>query len=401
MSEPMNLSPDQVANIAKSGEAPAGAIDRPSRGGGEPVNRRQGGRELAERLKARRAEVETPQAREAEPSRDVVTHRSGGPEKAPDAPEVDVPAEVETPDEVTSAPESDAGGDDAAQTAEEVALSRLQDLEEHYGIDIETLRGLTTTVKVNGEEVEVDLGKALDNYRLDAAITQKSQRLSAREREIEGEYQQTGQALQQQYQSARQQLQALHAQFGAELQSPQIAALKQSDPQSYLWWQDHLQTRQTQVAEQYKQLVAQEQQATQQFLAEKVNRARQRLLADVPDWGPEKQQKVMKVAQGFGFDDTEIRGMDDRSIKVALRIAELEEKVASYEKASAEANKKARRIVNHSTHRPGPRQSGNDSERREVRDKINAVKGQSGMQGRRAAAAALTASLKRARKQRK
>lgn len=401
---PMNLTPEQAGVPASARNAdPSGGVRRPNRHR-QPENfrnAREAGRDLAEKLKEARASQDTPPTRRETPDEDLPRTRRS-------APEPDETPSDETPHEEPSdeTPESQSASDgDEGDEGEGTLIESLEDFAEANDLDLDDLKSLKAKVKVNGQELEVDLGKALANYQLDAAITQKSQRLSERERQVETEYQQTMGTLQQTYQQLQAQAQATVQGLQAELQKPEIARLEQEDPASYLWWQKHIGQRVQEIATRAQQIQQFGAQQMEQANQARIARERDRLRTAIPDWGPEKKALALSTLEKFGIAESEAQQMDHRAIVAATRLAELEAKVAEYEAREAKAKKGAKKIVDKQTGkgiRTGQRTTGKQISQKKIQSAVSQVKkARSGRASRNAAANAFATMIREGRKNRR
>lgn len=394
MSEPTNLTPDQA-----HGDGPVTPNRSPAPEG--PLNRRQAQNTLADRLKARREGSQTPQAR-AEPEGEGPQHSR--PEPGPAVERSQKPSDQsEGPtEEHDSASQEQEGRDES----DAVVLETLDQLAE-YGLEPETIRGLKAKVKVNGEEHEVPIKEALENFQFNAAITQKSQDLAKKQRDYERRYNEQVQQAQQAINVAKQQAAALHQALSAELERPEFAQLKQAAAQGdgqaaqqWYTWQTHIEQRQEEVRKQFQQLQQYEQAQIQQVMQQRLESERQKLRDAVPDWGPEKKQAVLSVAEKLGYSEQELQQADARSILTALRIHELEKENAELKAARDKDSAQAKKIVETSSTRPSARRDQSAINKKQLTEAVNKIKTAKGRGARQAAADALALKLQQRRKKR-
>jgi len=244
--------------------------------------------------------------------------------------ETDTPVDEE-------APESEEEGQAEEETEEEVAE------EEEY--DVVAEEDLKYTIKVDGEELEVDIDELKNGYQRQADYTRKSQALAEQRKETE-QIQSERMQLEQERQMYANGLQMLQEQQSAKLQDFEKTdwnTLKDEDPYQYMLKKDEYRDAQEQVnnVTQQQTLIQQEQQqAAQKARAHFVQQEYSRLVNALPEWNDSSstiKRDVQEYAKSVGFLPEEINQLaDHRSvliIKKAMEFDKLTTKVAPKKKA--------------------------------------------------------------------
>jgi len=242
--------------------------------------------------------------------------------------------EEETPE--SESEEEEEEGQVEEETKEEVA-------EEEY--DVVAEEDLKYTIKVDGEEFEVDIEELKNGYQRQADYTRKSQALAEQRKETE-QIQSERMQLEQERQMYANGLQMLQEQQSAKLQEFDKVdwdTLKTEDPYQYMLQKDEYrdaQERANNVAQQQVLIQQEQQQTAQKARAHFVQQEYSRLVDALPEWNDKDstiKKDIQEYATSVGFRPEEISQLaDHRSvlvIKKAMEFDKLTKKVAPKKKA--------------------------------------------------------------------
>ena len=231
----------------------------------------------------------------------------------------------------------------AEEETEESEQSEEEEAEEE--VELVAEEDLKYTIKVGGEEMEVDIDELKSGYQRQADYTRKSQALAEQRKGTE-KIQSERLQLEQERQMYANGLQMLQEQQSAKLQDfdeVEWETLKQEDPYAYMIKKDEYRDAQERVsnAAQQQALIQQEQHtAAQQVRGQFVQQEYARLVAALPEWNDKDstiKDDIRKYAADIGFLPNEINQLaDHRSvlvIKKAMEYDELTKKVAPKKKA--------------------------------------------------------------------
>ena len=255
---------------------------------------------------------------------------------------VDEEAVEETQEAENTEEEAPEEGQAEEEVEEEVSAESEESEEE---LEIVAEEDLKYTIKVGGEEMEVDIDELKSGYQRQADYTRKSQALAEQRKGTE-KIQSERMQLEQERQMYANGLQMLQEQHTAKLQDfdeVEWETLKQEDPYAYMIKKDEYRDAQERVsnAAQQQALIQQEQHtAAQQVRGEFVQQEYARLVAALPEWNDKDstiKDDIRKYAADVGFLPDEINQLaDHRSvlvIKKAMEFDKLTKKVAPKKKA--------------------------------------------------------------------
>lgn len=234
-----------------------------------------------------------------------------------------------------------ATGDQQPETYE-----NLDALLQAKGIDVESVRSLPVTVKIDGQERSVPLSEVLKSYQLEGHVNNKSIELSNQQRAFEQE-RQAAQALAQQMLQRNTDLGNIALQMvNNDYQRVDWNALRAQDPAQYAALHADFQQRSNQV-QQYLQALdqqrAQAAQEQQQKSAQTLQEQQQRMYEARPQWRDDAvfkqdREQMVKYAHGLGFSDAEISSLSDHRNMLVLHDA------ARYAALQASAPQAAKRV---------------------------------------------------------
>jgi len=249
--------------------------------------------------------------------------------------DAEVQAEAEDAEEVAVEEPTEEEGELEAEAEETV--------EDDYEIVDE--EDLKYTVKVDGEELEVDIDELRNGYQRQADYTRKSQALAEQRKEIET-IQSERMQLEQERQMYANGLQMLQEQQKAKLQefdSVDWNNLKEEDPYAYMLKKDEFRDAQERIAnaEEQQYYIQQEQeQAHNSMRTQLVQQEYARLAEALPEWTSKDstiKEDIRKYAGEAGFLPQEVDQLvDHRSVlvlKKAMEYDRLTKKVAPKKKA--------------------------------------------------------------------
>jgi hypothetical protein len=231
----------------------------------------------------------------------------------------------------------------AEEETEESEQSEEEEAEEE--VELVAEEDLKYTIKVGGEEMEVDIDELKSGYQRQADYTRKSQALAEQRKGTE-KIQAERLQLEQERQMYANGLQMLQEQQEAKLKdfdSVNWETLKEEDPYAYMLKKDEYRDAQERVsnAAQQQALIQQEQHtAAQKVRGEFVQQEYARLVAALPEWNDKDstiKKDIQEYATSVGFRPEEINQLaDHRSvlvIKKAMEFDKLTKKVAPKKKA--------------------------------------------------------------------
>lgn len=242
----------------------------------------------------------------------------------------DQPQVEETETEEAEAPE-----------VEDVIEEDYESEDEEYLEEPETFY----SVKVDGEELEVNLEELQQGYQRQADYTRKAQKLAEQRKEVEGLSQEKQQIQQEraQYAEALQLLQNQQQDGLKEFQEVNWKQLKEDDPYEYMMKRDEFREAQDRIriTQEEQQRTYQQQMADYQSqYAQHLEVEQSKLINELPEWGDKDSNiktRIRDYALGSGFSEQEVDTLaDHRSIlilKKAMEYDKLTKKVNPKKKA--------------------------------------------------------------------
>ena len=231
----------------------------------------------------------------------------------------------------------------AEEETEESEQSEEEEAEEE--VELVAEEDLKYTIKVGGEEMEVDIDELKSGYQRQADYTRKSQALAEQRKGTE-KIQAERMQLEQERQMYANGLQMLQEQQSAKLQNfdgVDWNTLKKEDPYAYMLKKDEYRDAQdkvSNVAQQQSLIQQEQQQAHKKARAHFIQQEYTKLVSALPEWTDKDstiKQDIRKYAADVGFRPEEINQLaDHRSvlvIKKAMEFDKLTKKVAPKKKA--------------------------------------------------------------------
>jgi hypothetical protein len=182
-------------------------------------------------------------------------------------------------------------------------------------------------------------------YQKDADYRRSTAQLAEFRRASETELQARHQSYEAQQHVAAQQLNLAEQMLTVELNSPKLAALRESAP-------DEWTAQRTEIGERLGYLQQTRQQAAAEYEQFRVNnlgqlRARemQTLTEAIPDFGADHSALAKEVISSLGYTDEEVvQIFDSRLVRGALELGALRKRVADYEAREVKAADTAKRV---------------------------------------------------------
>ena len=285
-----------------------------------------------------------------------------------------------------------------------VGIETINDFAEHLEVDPAALLELKTTVKVNGEPVEISLREALANHQHAAANTQLRQELRAQQREVEATFQERVTEVDKRFEAAELYHKAAWHVLQAEFISPEVQALKTNNPEGYVQWQDITQKRQNDLAQSYQRLMAERAEVQAAARNEMILASNKRLREDVPDVDTEeRQRKILDVLIAAGVPKDEAANVfDSRILTFASKFADMQEELQKYRDAEEQAKKRVKQVKKaKGSGRPKASRPQDSSTARQVKQVMADVQRKRGRNKRLAVAEALMLQMQNRRNKRR
>lgn len=255
--------------------------------------------------------------------------------------------EVTEEEEDTSEPEEDVEGDE--EEADDDSDVGDSDEDEEPSETEETTSDELFTVKVDGEEYEVNLEELKKGYQLEKNYTKRVQKLSEEAKELEA----LKSTLTQQHQQYAQLMELAAAQQMAEVNNAKakLASIdKEADPVAYVRQQLQIQEIENGLRAniQNYQMAQQQKAAEQQKALEAIVAQEQRKLVEViPEWADkgkraEFEKAIVDYARSQGYDDSELSSIVKAKDIAVLHKARLYDELKNKQ---AQVTKKRKPIV--------------------------------------------------------
>lgn len=273
-------------------------------------------------------------------------------EDSEEIPEGDDPdADLEEPQAADDADEDTT--DSAVEETEEdqtdtdgPAIETLTDLADALEMPFEDMLGaMKQTVNVNGEKFEVTLDELTRGYQKDADYRQAKSKLADDRRDAEADFAARVQQVEQHNINLAQTLQAAEQLIAAELNSPQMHELRQSDPSEWNARQTEIGTRMGALQNMRNQAAANYQQMLQTQQTQLSQRESTALKEALPDWSKSHQDAARETMSSLGYSDAEIgQVFDHRLILATLELAALRQEVTDLRAQKSDAAEKVKQV---------------------------------------------------------
>lgn len=277
------------------------------------------------------------------------------------------PTEEQATDEEAEQPEITGETDesDAPDEDEETRFETLRDLAEATGMDQdEFLKSIKATVKVQGDQSEVNLSDLIKGYQLQSDYTRKNEAFLNQKKEWEANQAKAQAELNAELQKAGHAFKIAQDQLTHEFHAINWDQLQKDDPQDYLIKRQQFGERQAQIdtaineATQNAQAVMQQQQQQREAKrSEYLQKENDLLLQAIPEWkeAEARAKGVEKVAvylTNNGFSTEEVATIGDHRIVLMAHKAMNNDRMAKDTDVALKKVKKAPKLV-----KPNARQS--------------------------------------------
>src|SRR5690554_3122050 len=226
----------------------------------------------------------------------------------------------------TDAGQEQSEGDEAGEESGETdTIETLSQLAEALELDQdEFMASIKHKFKAAGEEVEVTLAELVKGYQKDADYRRSTARLADERRAFEEAVRQRNDEYVRLQHVTAQQMALSEQLFTAQLNSPKLAALRDSDPSEWAAQRDELAQTIGWLRQQRQQAAASYDAWRNEQLRQLRDREVKALQEAVPDWGENHRVEVRKTLQTMGFSEPEIAQVfDSRLIRGALELSTL------------------------------------------------------------------------------
>lgn len=280
----------------------------------------------AQAIEARMTKAEKPVTEEVEETTDDVEEETD---------------DVETEEDETESDESDEREADSEES-EDPQFHSVKELAEALELSPEDFENqIKTTVKVNGEEREVNLAELRKGYQLESDYRQKTMELADNRRIFEEQVQQKASELNTRIQEATNMVATLEQSMLGEYNAVDWNTLRATDPAEYAALQADYQNRYQSI----QQMKAQANNASNQMQSEqttKQEKARnallqkeaEALLTVIPEWrepdvAKKEKGEMRDFLKSYKFSDDEIAQLADHRIVMMIRDAQKGQKVVT------------------------------------------------------------------------
>lgn len=289
-------------------------------------------------------------------------------DEAAEAEELD-PAEMLEADEAEAELEADQADDEAE--AEDAEGDDDSDDQEDEDADQEPE---LYTVKVDGEEIEVDLETLKSGFMMQSAFTKRTQEIAAQRKQLEAETYQAREARDQYAHLAQQALQNLQA----TRQEPDWNRLKEElDPKEYadaIYLHQQRQQQEAEIQQQLAHIDQEREREAQHNFAQHMQQEKAAMLEAIPEWRNDEVRSkeraaVMQYAKKLGYSQDEIaQAADHRAIKM-LRDSWLLSQINSKAPAAKKKVRQAPKVAKAGT--PTTKAEGQSRRQRELRNRFD------------------------------
>ena len=287
--------------------------------------------------------------------------------------------------------------DEDGETESADAIGTLAELAEALEVTPDALKEqISHTFQAAGEDITVTLAELERGYQKEADYRRSTAQVAEYRRAIETDMQTRQQAYEQQQHVMAQQLGMAEQMIAAELQSPQLAALRETAP-------DEWTARQHEIGQRLGQLQSARQQAAaayEQFRNDNLGKLRERETASLrealPDFGPQHAALAKETIGTLGYTPQEVSQIfDSRLVLGALELAALRSRVAELEGTQSRAEETAKRVKKDipKLQKPGKHQTPGAKGKRLARDNVRRLKGRLAKSGSVDDAAALIETM--------
>lgn len=266
-------------------------------------------------------------------------------------------------DDADQSDDRDADTDESGDTDDDLAASAVDETDadaQDTEPDIDSLQGfaealevpldelkeaITHTFNAAGEEVTVTLAELEAGYQKDADYRRNTGKLAEDRRLAETDYASRMQAFDQEHVFLANQFNVTEQLLAAELNSPALAALRDSDPAEWTARREEIGQRLAMLRDNRQQAANQYQQFQVQQQTELKQREMAALTEVLPDFGQQHRAIARQAMESIGYTDPEIKQVTDhRLILGALELASLRAEVEQLRGEKAKAKDTVKRV---------------------------------------------------------
>lgn len=310
----------------------------------------------------------------------------------------DVDDDSDTSDEDTDDDDADDDSDDS--DTDDDTIQTFDELAEALEMDTDELKALKLSFKAAGENVTLPIEEIVAGYQKDSDYRRQTAELAEERREFQATARQQTESFVQESTVLAQVMGNIEASITQSLNSPEMQALRASDPGEWTARQTEAEKRlnglrnfSAQAAQQYQKFTTDAQKA---FLQEQGRR----LNADPDvDWNAETMKEVSEGIMSFGFEEKELPNiMDARLVKPTLELIALRKEVAELRAQKTKGKAAASKIKTDTpkiTVKPGSKKRGGikRSDLQKAKDKVRRTAKAGGRENLKAAASAIEQML--------
>lgn len=306
------------------------------------------------------------------------------------------PTETDGDEEVTSEASDDAQTDET-DTDTQDTIQTLVEMAEALDVSVDELKAqITHSFKAADEDVTVTLAELEKGYQKDADYRRSTAQVAEYRRAVETDMTQRQQVYEQQQHIAASQLNLAEQMVVAELESPQLTAIRDNAPEEWS-------ARRIELGERLQYLRNSRQQAAgayEQFRNHNRAQLREREMAQlkeaIPDFGEKHNSLAREVISSLGYSSQEIPEIfDNRLIQGALELGALRKRVSEMEAQHTKAKETVKRVKKDipKLQKPGKSVSPQGQNARLRRDNVKRLQGRLRKSGKVEDAAAVIENM--------
>jgi hypothetical protein len=262
----------------------------------------------------------------------------------------------ETEEEVET--EAEAEGEEAEEAPQEIEeepleLESLNDLLEALEVEPDYLDNLKTKVKVQGEEFDVTLQELRAGYQKGSDYAKNVETLKREREEFETLQTQRVQQFEQDHTQNAMIVQQIEQSIVAQMDSEEMAQLRQSNPNEWVARRMDLQDRlnglqqvKQEAGARFQQMQQQLAQEQQQNLEKQIAKEAEMLAQKIPDWGTDTQTSINSyLSDSYGYSPEELQAVVDHRVVDIANKARLWDEYQAGAEVSTKKVKKAPKLV--------------------------------------------------------
>ena len=285
----------------------------------------------------------------------------------------------ESDDDEALSDASDDASTDEADTDDPDAIRTLAELATALDVTVDELKeSITHDFRAADEDVTVTLAELEKGYQKDADYRRSTAQLAEYRRAIEADLNTRQQAYETQQHVAAANLNLAEQMLAAELNSPQLAALRESAPDEWTARRTEIGERIAYLQNARGQAAAAYEQFRQNNLAQLREREMSSLQTAVPEFSQQHADLAKQVIGSLGFTPKETSEIfDSRLVLGALELGTLRTRVAELEAQVTKAGETAKRVKKDipKIQKPGKQISPQAKGRRLQRDNVKRLQG--------------------------